>query len=505
MKSQSLIGLATEVKMKKKFSGIIKKVHELHELSRIVFCHREHRGHRASVCPCKSVAKNFIVLIMLIWSLPLGCAAAEENLLTLNQALDIALSKNQELKQATNQVQLNQVSVKQKKANFYPSLSLSANSSQHYFKNLDTLTSDYESKNSKTLDGNLSAAVNLFNGFYDTASLQQSQLELKAAEGQLSRSGQAVVFETLQRYIQVVLAKELIGVEEKNLEAQRLQLNMIEDFYKAGKRPVTDLYQQNAEISRYDYQLLESKRDYQVGKLLLLQILGLEPHTGYQVADLEIDKLLKEIKIPTQEAAGKPNLGKRPDLEAQQLMVKAAEKEVKAAQSGYWPKLSFFVNLGTNYSSLDEYANLSHQLFDYNLNAAIGLSLSIPIFDKGSTKNNVAMAKLNVQNQQLELEIQKNQAAVEVQQALEDYRTAAQQVAEAESQLTYAQAALESIEARYKVQAATMVELTQARAQYLQAAYDRVKSKYNLLIQAIATAFYQGDLEEVTTLLRKQG
>ncbi len=490
--------------MKNKFSGIIKRAHELHELSRIVFCHREHRGHRVSVSPCKSVAKNCIAITMLIWALALNCAAAEENLLTLNQALDIALTKNQDLKQASNQVQLSQVSVKQKKANFYPTLSLSANSSQHYFKNPDTLTNGYERKSSQTLDGNLSAAVNLFNGFYDTAALQQSQLELKAAEGQLSRSGQAVVFETLQRYIQVVLAKELIGVEEKNLEAQRLQLNLIEDFYNAGKRPVTDLYQQKVEISRYEYQLLESKRNYQVGKLLLLQTLGLEPGTGYRVADLEIDSLLKEIKIPAQEEEGKPDLGKRPDLEAQYLLVKASEKEAKAAQSGYWPKLSFFINLGTNYSSLDENANLSHQLFDYNLNTAVGLSLTIPIFDKGATKNNVTAAKINVRNRQLEYEKQKNQAAVEVRQAVEDYRTAAQQVAEAESQLTFARAALESIEARYKVQAATMVELTQARAQYLQAAYDRVKSKYNLLIQAIATAFYQGDLEEVTTLVRSR-
>lgn len=445
-----------------------------------------------------------ITLVVLIWVLALGNAVAEENILTLNQAIKIALTKNQELKQASNQVQLNKILVRQKKSNFYPTLSLSIYSSQQYFKMLDTTTDIYKNKNSESVDGNLSTAVNLFNGFYDIASLQQSEFELKAAAGKFSRSGQAIIFETLQRYIQVVLAKELIEVEEKNLEAQRLQLNLVEDFYNAGKRPIADLYQQKAEISRYEYQLLESKRNYQVSKLLLLQTLGLEPNTAYEVADLEIDKLLKEIKIPDQDAGLTPNLEKRPDLEAQRLLVKAAEKEVKVAQSGFWPKLSLQADLGTDYSNTNENADFSRQLFDYNLNAVIGLSLSIPIFDKGSTKNNVASAKINVQNQQLELEKQKNQAAVELRQAIEDYRTAAQQVAAADTQLTFAQAALESIEARYKVQSATMVELTQARVQHLEASYGQVKSRYSLLIQAIAAVFYQGNLDKVIELIRKQ-
>jgi outer membrane protein len=233
----------------------------------------------------------------------------------------------------------------------------------------------------------------------------------------------------------------------------------------------------------------------------LLQTLGLEPDTNYQVSDLRVDNLIEEGEAFNKEDILNEALAKRPDVNAQRIQIEAAQKGIKATQSGYWPRLSLFTDLGTNYNSLNESFNFSSQFFDNNLNATIGLSLSIPIFDKGVTKNNVAAAKVNVNNQQLELEKRKNQVAVEVQQALEEYRTAAQQVTVAKTQLSYARASLESVEARYNVQAATMLELTQARTRYLEAAYDQVRAKYNLFIQTIAVAFYSGDHEAMVAVI----
>lgn len=446
------------------------------------------------------------VLILLFLFCLTGLGAAEEiKTLTLSEAIKIALKNNPGLKQISNQVQLNQISVKQKRTNFYPDLQISANSSRKYFKTLSSQTGEYESENSSGLNASLSTNINLFNGFYDIASLQQSKYELEAAEDNFSRSNQAIIFETLQRYVQVLTSKEFIEVEKENLEAQRLQLIRIEDFFKAGRNPITDLYQQKAEIASSEYQLLNSKRNYEINKLLLLQTMGVEQDTNYQVSDPGIDHTLDEIKTFNKDEMLSEALQKRPDVKAQHLEIKAAQKEIKAAKSGYWPRLSLFADLGTNYNSTTNSFDFSNQFFDNNLNAAIGLSLSIPIFDKGITKNNVAAAKIQLENRQLELENLRNQVNVEVKQAIENYHTAVQQVKVAESQLNYTKAALESVEARYNVHAATMLELTQARARNLEAAYDRVIAKYNLLTQTIAVAFYTGDSNAMMAVINKKG
>lgn len=451
-----------------------------------------------------STARRKISLVLILFFLPglaVNGAAGEIKTLTLKQAIEIALKNNQDLKQVSNQVRLGQISVKQRRANFYPDLSVSANSSQQFFKALDPLTSEYESDTSRNLNLSISTNLNLFNGFYDKASLQQSKFELEAARGNFSRSNQVIIFETLQRYIQVVTSKELIRVEEENLQSQRMQLIRIEDFYKAGRLPITDLHQQKAEISSSEYQLLNSKRNYEISKLKLLQSLGLEPDTEYQVSELDVDNLVKELETFDKQNLLDEAVKERPDVNAQLLHVQAAQKGIKAAKSGYWPRLSLFADLGTNYTSLKDSYTFSSQFFNNNLNAAVGLSLSIPIFDKGTTKNNVTAAKIQLENQQLELEKLENQVSVEVQQALQDYRTAAQQVEVAENQLSYSKAALESIEARYNVQSATMVELIQTRARNLESVYNRVLAKYNLLIQTIAVRFYTGDSKAMLEMI----
>jgi outer membrane protein len=445
----------------------------------------------------KKMIRSF-VLIMLAAGLTGGNARAEEpNTLTLNEALEIALGANLNLKQAANQVASSQISVNQKKANFYPDLGLSSTATKRFFKEYDTQTGDYNNDDSWNLNLNASSSINLFNGFYDTASLQQSRFQLKAAEGILDRTSQAVIFETIQRYVQAVTASEAIDVEMKNLESQKLQLIRIDAFCKAGRRPIADLYQQQAEIASAEYRILDAKRNYEEAKLLLKQTLGLEIHTNYQVVAPDIDSLLKATVEVDKERDLALALKLRPDVNAEKMQVEAAGKGVKASLSGYFPTLSLYAELGTTYNSQLNYSDFSNQFFDGNLNGTVGLSLSIPVFDKSRTKSSVASARLSLANQQLENEKLEKQVSVEVQEAIEDYHTARKQIDVTATRLEYTKAALDSVQERYNVNAATMVELTQARSQYLEALLSEVEAKYALLIRGIAVAYYTGDTDSM--------
>ncbi len=131
----------------------------------------------------------------------------------------------------------------------------------------------------------------------------------------------------------------------------------------------------------------------------------------------------------------------------------------------------------------------------------MGLSLSIPVFDKFKTKNNVALSRLRLSNQKLELEKAKNRVNVEVSQAIEDYRTARKQIDVTSAQIKYTRAALESVEERYNVNASTMVELIQARTRYLDSTLDELEAKFNLLVRSVALAYYKGDSNGMRALL----
>ena len=76
-----------------------------------------------------------------------------------------------------------------------------------------------------------------------------------------------------------------------------------------------------------------------------------------------------------------------------------------------------------------------------------------------------------------------------------DYRASTQQLDAAEAQLRAASLALESSQQRYNVGAATLLEVTQARATQLQAASGLVTARYALLFQRTLIGYYVGDLD----------
>lgn len=422
--------------------------------------------------------------------------AAEPEVLTLEQAVDMALKGNPDLQLAQNQIELASISLKGKKSNMLPELTFSANGYRQYAESQTTVTG-----RNTNISFNLGANLNLFNGFHDVAAIKVSTLERLASQKELSRSEQTVLCNTMQGYIQALLAQEFIGVEAENLKAQQIQLQLIENFYQAGKRPKADLYQQQAEISRNELRLLDAQQNDQLCKLQLVQSLGQSPRADFQVQDPGIETLAKKLQNELPNRSVALALDQRPDLQARELDMKAAQTDIKAAYAGYWPKLSLYTDLGSNYNNVRSGNSFSSQLFDHNLNATVGLSLSFPIFDRWQTRNSVASAGIQFSNRRVEWEKTKRQVSLDVQQAQAEFLTAAKQIQASESQMNYSRQALESIAARYQANSATLAELIQARAQLLDASYNWLEARFNQVSRGIALAYASGDEQAMKAIV----
>ncbi len=441
------------------------------------------------------------ILALMVMQGQAFATSSGEDLLSLDQAVAIALKTNPALKQQANLVESAELTALQRQADFYPEIELTASGSQRFDQAVDQTTGRAEDRNFETLNAALSSSVNLFNGFGDVAALKGSKLELAADRENLSRKEQDLVFETISRFIEVLTSQELMRVEEENLVENRSQLEAIEAFCKAGNRPVSDLFQQQAQTSQTELDLLEARRNLEVAKLQLMQTMGLAPTVSYRVVTPEIDRMQLALPDEDQENPATHAQANRPDVKAQQQMVEAASEQIHQAEAGYLPKIDLVASLASNYSSLDDEMHFSEQFLNDNTNATIGLTLSIPIFDRFLTRNEVAQARIQQRNEGLALQQLNLQVGLEVGQALQDYRTAKKQVGVAEKMLTYARQALDAQEERYRLGASTLVELTQARAQYVSAASGRIRARENLLTQGIAVAYYQGDWDRMLSVL----
>jgi outer membrane protein len=438
--------------------------------------------------------------ILMLTSVLAGAARPAETVsIALKDAVQMALKANLALRQAANATETSEIAVKRSEMDFFPDVRLSMGASQSYGKSLDTVSDRFEWDHSNSMNLSVSSGLELFSGFGRLAALRQSRLELEAQRKSLARSREQVIYQTIQQFMIVVLDEDVIKVDEENLESQRRELAQIEAFTTSGRRPIVDLYQQQAAVADAESRLLVDRRNREVDRYQLLQILAIEPGADYALVAPDIDAVSAALEGLVGEGALGKAIARRADLASQRLQLEAARKQITVSRSGYWPSLSLSAGAGTGYRSGSLY-DFSDQFTDNNLNGSIGLSLSLPIFDRLSTYHSVEQAKVGLRQAQIGLEQLELQVRVDVRQALQDYGTAVKAVEVAQAQLRYSAQALGNMEERYKVGASTLVELMQARASDLQSSYNLIDARYSRVLRGIGVLYYAGEIDSALPL-----
>ena len=133
--------------------------------------------------------------------------------------------------------------------------------------------------------------------------------------------------------------------------------------------------------------------------------------------------------------------------------------------------------------------------FEQNRGGSVSLSLSVPILDRGQTRIARTRASIQEENAQLTLAQTRQRVALDVRTAWYNIRSAHQQLVAAQAGLVAATQALEATQQRYNVGAATLLEVTQLRAQRVNAQSNLADAQYNLVLNQAAMAYFTGELE----------
>lgn len=440
---------------------------------------------------------RFSIRLWSIWALlslaPFGLAAQQARTITLDDAMKIALRQNGDLRLARNAAAQEMTGVRQARSAFLPNLSFSTSTGQNYGRNFSLDEGRIVNQTTQSFNMGVSSSVTLFNGFQNTSNARSASLSEEASEQSVRRAEQTVAFTVATNFVNLVTQQELLRVQEQNLVAQEAQENQIRQFVDAGTRPISDLYQQQAAVASTRLAVVNAQRALELAKVDIIQALQLDPTGVYEFvaattteaadtsATFEIESLLQSALL------------KRADISARQLAVDAASVDVKAAQGTRWPTLSLSAGYNTAFSSASD-MGFSDQL-DQRRGGSLGLSVQLPLFDRNSSSINSQRARIAEENARIALQNQRQQVALEVRRALLDYNAAQQQLAAAEAQERAASLALESTSRRYDVGAATLLEVTQARATMVQAASSLVNARNGLTLQRSVMSYYTGDLE----------
>jgi outer membrane protein len=339
----------------------------------------------------------------------------------------------------------------------------------------------------------------LFDGFANVATLREAQLTQDAGELDLRRAGQTVVFTVTSNYLALVQQREQLLVRQQTLAQEEALERQIAAFVDAGRRTIADLYQQQAVVASARLAAVEAARAAELAEVDVMQTLQLDPSGNYEFVAPDLGRAVVDSTQGDLDALVSRALAQRMDVDADEARQTAAEQAIRAAKASLWPAVSLSAGYNTGFSSANE-LGFSDQL-DQSRGGSVSIGVSIPLFDRGATILAAQRAQIQADNARISLDVQQQEVGMQVRRAYLDFNAAREQLRAAEAQQRAAALALEASQERYRVGAATLVELTQSRTAHVQAESALVSARYNVLFQRMLLDYYVGELNPETVSL----
>lgn len=446
--------------------------------------------------------KRILYLLTCFLLLPLAAFTQTEEI-TLQEAIDIALENNYQLKQAENNLELADQSLRNEYADFLPSIGASVNGSrttgqQFIFDRFNEGLDPFVDVTSQSISGNVGADLVLFDGFNNIYTMRANQQTKISREESLRRAKENVIFTTASRYLQVLLDMQLLEIAQENLNTSQRQLEQVEAQVEVGSRPTVDLYNQEAQVANDELTVTQSQNNLNISKLFLIRQLQIDPLGDYEFVVPEISENEEATTLAMYDLSELIDqaLMNRSDVKSEVADINNLRYQLKIVRGNLFPTISASARLSTRYS--DQYSlagedvSFSDQFFDQQINRSLGFSINIPIFNNWNRMYNIQNSKVQLKNAELSLENSRLQVIQEVTQAYNDYSSYMQEYAATEKSLIASEKAFETQQERYNVGASTLIELSQAQATYVEAQSNYTQARYNLIFQEKLLDYYLG-------------
>ena len=416
---------------------------------------------------------------------------AQQKLWTLRECCDYAVEHNITIKQQENQCRQQEIQLSNAKNQRLPDLSGSASQNFSFGRGL-TSENTYTNTNTSSTSFSLGTSVPLFTGFQIPNNIKLNQLNLEAATQDLEKAKNDIRTQVAQAYVQILYNMELADVAHRQISIDSAQVARLQALLDIGRASEAELAQQKATMAQGVLTATQADNNLQLAILAMTQLLELPTPEGFAVVRPEIGEVSRD-NIATPDEIYVEALATKPEVQAQQLRLRATENSIKIAQSGYYPTLSFSAGLGSNYYKTSGFkADGFATQMKNNFSQYLGLNLNIPIFNRFQTRNSIRSAKIDRENQTLQLDNTKKSLYKEIQQVYYNAVAANQKLSSSQLATQSSETAFQLTQAKYEQGKATITEFNEAKNNYLKSQIDLTQARYEYLYQKALIQYYRG-------------
>lgn len=390
---------------------------------------------------------------------PFGSVTTEHRVLTVNQAVELALKNASLYKQAQLDERVAREDVRQSRVAFLPQVSLP-------LAYTGTTTSQIRNPGDPPIYSFVSSsAINETIAFLNAsgpidlsgrlrAALRRSRALLAATHAGALVARRSLIISTVDAYYGLVLARQKERLADETLALAEAFRKIAEDALKRGEGDETDVFRaRGAALLRRDE--LEQARAAESAAMDLLRVLtGVEFSTHISLSNV-VDAVPTAFDFSsyTEEL-----IKSRPELSQIESLKRAALEERSAARRELLPQLSYSLNGGFDAADF-------RPLGRYSGAQAI-ISLNIPIFNWGASKSREAQARLRAQSLDIERENTLRQLRAEFYTARAGALSALERINQTRGAADALQQNITLVFSRYRARKATILDVLDAQSSY---------------------------------------
>ncbi len=428
--------------------------------------------------------KNLFFTLLVLVGITAVPAMAQENsepvatsseplVLTLQQALEIALSENPTVQIADKTIETKKYAKKGTYASLWPEISASA-TYQRYIKKqtFHIMGQTMEVGTANNYSGGLSAAMPVVNAQL-WKSLKLSSMDVELAVEQARSSRIDMVEQVSKAFYQVLLAKDSYDVYKRVYDNAVNNHKIVEKRYSLGQVSEYDFIRSQVSVANAEPNVFNAENSIVLALWQLKALLGMDLNIDIDCAGRLADY---EAALTTQiEMGDLSNNSTMQQLDIQERMLEQALKVKRAANI---PSLALSVNY--NFTAMDESYKFSQ--YKWNPYSVAVLNLSVPIFSGGKRRAEVKQAKLDLQNIELQRENVERQLHTALMSYYSNMQTNVKQYHASSQTISQAKRGYDIAVKRYEVGGGTLVDIDNSQLAYTQAELSRSAAIYDYLV-----------------------
>lgn len=431
--------------------------------------------------------KNLFFTLLVLGGIMVVPAMAQENsesitssapvVLTLEQALEIALSDNPTVKIADQTIETKKYAKKGTYAALWPEISASATYQRYIEKpSFHIMGQTMKMGTTNNMSGGLSAAVPVVNAQL-WKSLKLSAMDVELAVEQARSSRIDMVEQVSKAFYQVLLAKDSYDVYKRVYDNAVENHKIVEKRYSVGQVSEYDFIRSQVSVANAEPNVFNAENSIVLALWQLKALLGMD-------LDVDIDC---EGRLADYEAAlttmfemgDLTNNSTMKQLDIQERMLEQALKVKRAANI---PSLSASINY--MYNAMDETMKISD--YKWMSSSTALFSLNIPIFSGGKRRAEINQAKIDLGNIQLQRENAERQLRTALMSYYSNMQTNVKQYHASSQTISQAKRGYDIAVKRYEVGSGTLVDVDNSQLAYTQAELSRSAAIYDYLVNMVS-------------------